>query len=349
MRAWAVVQQGAPLQCVELPSPVLSGTEVAVAVEFCGLCHSDLHTMEGKRDLGRRGVVRRPFAGPQAIGHEIVGRVVALGPDVADGVAIGDRRIVYPWLGCGSCEDCLAGEDNMCAVSSRALGFAQPGGFAEQVVVPHPRYLVDPGTLPPALAATYACSGLTVLAALRKLLPLPPDAPVVVIGAGGLGLQAVAMLGALGHRRTIVVDAAAAKQEAALAEGAAAFVHATGEGVADAIIAAAGGKVRAVLDLVNSSATSLAAFDCLRKGGKMVQVGLYGGELVAPLPILTGSALTVQGSLTGSLQDLRDVVALAQEGRLRPMPVSEVPMAEVNAAVQRLQRGEVQGRLVLRA
>ena len=109
-----------------------------------------------------------------------------------------------------------------------------------------------------------------------------------------------------------------------------------------------GGKVAAVLDFVSSSATALAAFDCLRKGGKMVQVGLFGGELVAPLPLLTSQAITIQGSITGSLQDLHDVVALAQSGKLPPTPVSEMRMDEANDAIQRLSRGEVQGRLVLR-
>ena len=347
MRAWAVLQQGAPLECIELPTPDLSGTEVMVAVACCGLCHSDLHTWEGTRDLGRRGIVRRPNTGPQVIGHEIVGRVTAWGPE-ATGVGVGDLRIVFPWLGCGQCEECLAGLDNMCTVESRSIGFARPGGFGEYVVVPHPRYLVDPGTISPALAATYACSGLTVLSALRKLLPLGPGIPLVLIGAGGLGLQSIAMARALGHETIIVVDQSDSKRAAALAEGATAFVHATGDGMAEAIIQAAGGKVRAILDLVNNSATSLAAFDALRKGGKMVQVGLFGGELVAPLPILTGMGLTVQGSITGSLQDLRDVVALAQSGKLRAMPVAELPMTEVNSAIERLHRGEVQGRLVLR-
>jgi alcohol dehydrogenase, propanol-preferring len=346
MKAWAVVQQRAPLQCVELPTPEISGTEVMVAVEFCGLCHSDLHTWEGTTDLGRRGIVERPLAGPLAIGHEIVGRVSAIGPE-AEGVAIGDRRIVYPWLGCGECAACRAGAGNMCAVESRSLGFRRHGGFAEHVVVPHPRYLVDPGELDPALAATYACSGLTVLSAIRKILPLPPGEPVVVIGAGGLGLQAIAMLQALDHHAIISVDASAAKHEGALAGGAGAFVHAEGEDIAARIIAAAGGKVPAVVDVVNSSATALVAFDILRKGGTMVQVGLFGGELVAPLPTLTVQALTVRGSLTGTLQDLCDVVALARAGKLRPMPVSTVPFDEANASLQRLERGELQGRLVL--
>lgn len=347
MLAWAVVRQRAPLECVELPTPVPSGTEVMVEVEYCGLCHSDLHMWEGTRDMGRRGIVRRPLHGPTAFGHEIVGRVAGLGPET-EGVALGERRIVYPWLGCGHCEACRTGHDNMCAVESRSLGSRQQGGFAQFVVVPHARYLVDPGPLDPALAATYACSGLTVLSAIRKILPLPPDSPVVLIGAGGVGLQAIAMLRALGHRAIIAVDSSAAKRGVALDAGASAFVHAQGEDAAGAITAAAGGKVEAVLDLVSNTATAATAFDCLRKRGKMVQVGLFGGELAVPLSLLTNDAITIQGSVTGSLQDLHDVVELARSGRLPPTPLSRLPINDANLALQRLQQGQVEGRLVLR-
>ena len=349
MEAWVVTEYGQPLEHVELPTPQPEGTQVRVAVEYCGLCHSDLHTWEGKTNLGRRGVMQRPKGlWPLAIGHEIIGRVTAMGPDAKD-VKIGDRRIVYPWLGCGACRDCHTGRDNMCAVEGRGIGFRQHGGFAGEVMVPHERYLIDPGELDPALAATYACSGITVLSAVRKLLPLPEGEPLVMIGAGGLGLQAIAMARALGHTNIIVVENSEAKREAALAEGAATFVVASGEGATAMVLKAAGGKVMAVLDLVNSSDTALMAFDLLRKGGKMVQVGLFGGELVAPLPLLTTQAITVQGTLTGTVQDLKDVVALAREGKLRAMPITELPRAEANAAIQRLVAGQVKGRLVLRA
>jgi propanol-preferring alcohol dehydrogenase len=88
-------------------------------------------------------------------GNEVVGRVVKLGPD-AKGVKVGDLRIVFPWLGCGNCEQCLAEEDNMCTVANRSLGVYQNGGYGTHVVAPHPRHLVDPGALDPAVAATYA-------------------------------------------------------------------------------------------------------------------------------------------------------------------------------------------------
>ena len=350
MRAWAVVESGAPLKEIELPTPEPTGTQVLLEVTHCGVCHSDLHVWEGKYDLGGGQIMSLKDRGvtlPLALGHEIVGRVVRLGPD-ATGVAVGARRIVYPWVGCGTCAACTSEHDNMC-LKPRSIGVFQNGGYATHVLAPHPRHLIDPGTLDPALAATYACSGITVYSAIQKIMPLPPDEPVVLIGAGGLGLQAVAVLRALGHRNIISVDVSAEKRAAALREGAATVVDGSGEGVTKRIIEAAGGRVGAIIDLVNGTASARAAFEALRKGGKLVQVGLFGGELRLPLPLMPIQALTVQGSYVGTPGDLRALVALAQDGKLPPVPIEQVPMPTPDAALTRLREGRVTGRLVLRA
>jgi propanol-preferring alcohol dehydrogenase len=350
MYAWAVVENAAPLKKIELPTPEPAGSEVLLEVTHCGVCHSDLHVWEGKYNLGGGRVLSLADRGvklPLAMGHEIVGRVLTFGPE-AKGVAAGERRIVYPWLGCGKCAACTAEQDNMCA-SPTSIGIYRHGGYATHVLVPHPRFLIDPGRLDPALAATYACSGITVLSAIKKVMPLPPEEPLVVVGAGGLGLNALAVLRALGHRNTIVVDVNETKRQAALAAGAAAVVDGAGEGVTQRILAAAGGPVSAIIDLVNGTASARAAFDALRKGGKLVQVGLFGGELRLPLPIMAMRALTVQGSYVGTPGDLRELVRLANAGALPPLPLEEVPMEEADAALTRLREGRVTGRLVLRA
>ena len=350
MRAWAVVENGAPLKEIELPTPEPKGTEVLLETTYCGVCHSDLHIWEGYYDLGggqKMSLADRGVSLPLAMGHEIVGRVVKLGPE-AQGVKVGDIRIVYPWLGCGTCAACLADEDNMC-LKPKSLGVYQNGGYATHVVAPHPRHLVDPGTLDPAVAATYACSGITVYSAIQKVMPIAPDEPVVLIGAGGLGMNAIAILKALGHRNIVVVDVAAEKRAAALAEGASQAIDGAGEGVAKRIIAACGGPVLAVIDLVNGTATARAAFDALRKGGKLVQVGLFGGELTLPLPLMPIRALTVQGSYVGTVKDLRGLVALAQSGKVPPIPVTTVPQSEADSALMRLRAGQVTGRIVLKA
>lgn len=348
MKAWAVVEPGQPLQYIDLPTPEPVGSEVLLEVTHCGVCHSDLHFWHGYYDLGggnRMRVQDRGVTFPRAPGHEIVGRVVAMGPDAA-GVSAGDLRVVYPWIGCGVCERCRDGQDNLCT-EQKSLGVIQHGGFGSHVVAPHPRYLVDPGNVDPAVAATYACSGITVYGAVRKVLPLPPDDPVVLIGAGGLGLSAIAMLKALGHRRIISVDIGADQRQAALDNGASAAVDGKVANLTQAIVEVAGGQVKAVIDFVNIDSTARSGFDALAKGGKFVAVGVGGGMITLSLSGMVFRGLSVAGSLTGSPQDLRDVMALANTGKLAPLPVTRLPSGEANAALLRLELGTVTGRLVL--
>lgn len=351
MQAWAVVENGKDLQAMEMPTPEPKGIEVLLEVTHCGVCHSDLHIWEGYYDLGggkRMSLQERGVVLPLAMGHEIVGRVAKLGPD-ARGVAVGDVRIVFPWVGCGQCPQCLNDEDNMCIIAGRALGVFQNGGYATHVLAMTPRHLIDPGTVDPAQAATFACSGITVYSAVKKVMPLAPDEPVVLVGAGGLGLAAIGVLKAMGHQAIISVDVDAGKRAAASEAGASATVDGTGEGVTKRIVAAAGGQVAAVIDLVNGTATARFAFDALRKGGRLVQVGLFGGELSLPLPLMAMRALTVQGSYVGNPRELRELVALAQGGKLPKLPVTEMPQPQANDALMRLRAGKVTGRIVLTA
>ena len=138
MKAWKIVASKAPLEQFDEPMPVPTGSEVVVEVTHCGVCHSDLHFWKGEYNMGGGKVMRLADRGvtlPRAPGHEIAGRVVAMGPD-ASGVKIGDVRVVYPWLGCGECAYCLSERDNMCA-SPKGIGTVRDGGFGSHVVVPH--------------------------------------------------------------------------------------------------------------------------------------------------------------------------------------------------------------------
>lgn len=349
MKAWLNHDHGATLQWEDVADPQTGEHGLVIRVSHCGLCHSDLHRWHGTSDFGSRGVVRRPRPEhPVAMGHEIVGEIVAMGPEVK-GRSLGEKVIVYPWFGCGKCKACMSGRDNLCREPTRSLGFGNHGGFAQSVAVPHERYAVPLGDLSPEQAAPLACAGLTVRAAIRKLEPLDSDEPMVLIGAGGVGLTAVSVLYALGHRNIISIDRDPNREQAARAAGAKRFIAAPDGTKAADVLDRLGGKIDALLDFVNGSATAGMAFELLGKGGRMVQVGLYGGELTLPLLTLTGGALTVQGSITGTLEDLRDVVRLAQDGKLSPIPVSVMSRADVNDAICRLDAGNVTGRLVLQA
>jgi alcohol dehydrogenase/propanol-preferring alcohol dehydrogenase len=347
MKAWMVTEAKAPLEKFELETPEPTGTEVVIETAYCGVCHSDLHFWKGEYNMGGGKVMKLADRGvelPRAPGHEIAGRVVAMGPD-AQGVKIGDMRVVYPWLGCGDCYYCNNGLDNWCR-TPRGIGVVRNGGFGSHVVVPHARYLADPGKVDPALAATYACSGLTIYSSLKKVMPLDPDSPVLLIGAGGLGLMAIEMLKAMDHRNIVSVDIDPDKLRVAREKGATTTIDGSQDNLAERVIAEVG-KVPAVLDMVNNDTTAKAGLDCLDKGGTMILVGVAGGELTISLATMIFMGWRIQGNLTGTPQDLRDVLELANSGKLAPTPVQCCPADHANQALDDLKHGKVTGRAVL--
>ncbi|HUA53370.1 MAG TPA: alcohol dehydrogenase catalytic domain-containing protein, partial [Candidatus Sulfotelmatobacter sp.] len=226
MISYDVARFGAPLERFERPTPQPTGSEVLLKVLAAGVCHSDIHIRSGEYDLGggkRLNMGERGVALPLTMGHETVGEVLALGPN-ASGVKPGDRRLVYPWIGCGACTVCARGDENLCA-KPRSLGVFLPGGYADHIIVPHARYLLEIGELAPAQAAPYACSGVTTYSALRKIDPaVLAREPIVILGAGGLGLMCLTILKAMGGHGAIVVDIDATKREAAQRAGALATI-----------------------------------------------------------------------------------------------------------------------------
>lgn len=348
MEAWAVVEHNKPLQKVKQPLPEPTGTQVLLEVTHCGVCHSDLHFWEGWYDLGGGKTLKISDRGvklPRAVGHEIAGRIVKGGPD-AGNIAVGAPRLIYPWVGCQTCRRCKQGDDNLCA-KQNSLGVLTDGGFSSHVVVPHPRYLVDPGDLDLNVACTYSCSGITSFSAVSKLLPLEPEDWVVLIGAGGVGISAIAMLRALGHENILSTDISPQRKEAALAAGAKVYVSGTGDGLAQEILAATGGPVLGVADFVNNSETATMAYTILIKGGKIVQVGVMGGELKLSLVGNIFKAATIMGNNTGNLDALHKVVDLAKTGKLLPVPVQPVPWDDADQSIQRIKEGKVAGRQIL--
>ena len=346
MNSHDVVEWGQPLQRRIREMPVPTGTEVLVKVRYCGVCHSDVHIRDGYFDLGggkKFHMSQRGMQPPVTLGHEPLGTVVAAGPQAVD-VPIGHDRLVYPWTGCGACARCEEGMDNWCA-TPRFIGIQRPGGYGEYLLVPHPKYLVDASGIDPQHAPILACSGLTTYSAVRKLMPCKPSDWIVVMGAGGLGLMAVAMLRALGHQHIAVCEINPAKWPAAREAGAMECIDPSAAGALEKLQALAGG-VWGVVDLVGAESTVTLGMAALRKGGRLVVVGLYGGEVAFPLVPLAQRAITLQGSYVGSLAELHEVVQLARSGRLQPIPVSLCAMDDVSGVLDQLKAGTVLGRVV---
>jgi alcohol dehydrogenase, propanol-preferring len=348
MKSYRVTEFGTPLQMIEVPTPQPSGTEVLLRVKAAGVCHSDLHIWEGGYDLGhgrRMSLKDRGIPLPLTMGHETAGEVVALGPQ-AEGIKVGEVRLVYPWIGCGKCPVCASGDEHLCA-TPRCLGVYCDGGYADHITVPHPRYLLDLQGLDPVMAAPYACSGLTTYSALRKVANVLEREPILIIGAGGLGLMALSLLKAMGGKGAIVVDIDARKRQAALDAGALAAIDSAAADARRQIVQAAGAPVRAAIDLVGSEQTTALGFDVLPKGGKLVIVGLFGGAAPWSLPLIPIKAATIQGSYVGSLAELKALLDLVRRKSVPPIPVSRRPLHQAQQSLEDLRSGSLVGRAVL--
>lgn len=348
MKSFQVTEFNGPLTEVDTPTPTPSGTQVLLKVKAAGVCHSDLHIWEGGYNLGHGrkplSLKDRGVSLPLTMGHETVGEVLALGPE-AKGVAIGDVRLVYPWIGCGKCDVCLAGEENMC-LKPASLGVYCDGGYSDHITVPHPRHLIDLKGLDPVTAAPYACSGVTTYSAIKKVEAHFHD-PIVIFGAGGLGLMALSLLKAMGGKGAIVVDIDSGKREAAMKAGALAVVDGAAPDALAQITTKAGAPIRGVIDLVGNAQTAQLGFDCLTKGGKLVMVGLFGGGAPWALPLIPMKAITIQGSYVGNIKETQQLIDLVREKKIAPIPVTTRPLSKANESLVDLQKGRLVGRAVL--
>lgn len=347
MKSFDIVEWGRPLQAVVRDTPVPRGTEILVGVEACGVCHSDLHLRDGFLDMGANRKVSFESLGlglPFTLGHEIVGTVVAAGPDAS--IRVGERRVVFPWIGCGRCRHCQRGDELSCEANI-SLGTRRPGGYADHVLVPHERYLLDFGEVDPHFAATLACSGLTAFSALRKLPVLTPEDSLLLIGAGGLGLSALGLAGRSIGARVIVADIDPAKLELARQRGAGEVFDLSAPGADARIRELVGEGVRGAVDFVGGAATVDFALRSLGKGGTLIVVGLFGGAVSLPTALLPSRNLTVRGSYVGTMAEMKELLALAAKGQVTCPPIFRRPMAEINDALADLGMGKVQGRVVV--
>jgi propanol-preferring alcohol dehydrogenase len=348
MRSFQVCRCGEPMQFAERVDPKPTGSEVLLKVLAAGVCHSDLHIWEGFYNMGGGKVMRLQERGvklPLTMGHENAGEVVALGPR-ARGIKIGDKRLVYPWVGCGTCKVCKRGEEQLC-MAPRFLGVYRDGGYATHLLMPHPRYLLPLGKMKPEEAAPLACSGLTAYGALKKLGTLVKREPVVVIGAGGLGLMAIAIVKAMKGKGTIAVDIDPVKREVAKRLGALTAIDPNAPDAVEQIKAAAGGPIWAAIDFVGYDQTARLGVDSLVKGGKLIVVGLFGGEITLSLPMIPIRAMTVQGSYTGSLSELVELIKLVRNQPLPLVPTKTVALDQAQNVIADIKAGKVVGRRVL--
>lgn len=348
MKSQQFAQYGEALSSHEYAIPTPNAGEVIIGIHACGVCHSDVHVWEGYFDLGgghkvdMRGSHQLPFT----LGHEIAGEVVAVGEGVSH-VKPGEAYVVYPWIGCGTCPLCASEQEHLCQ-RPRSLGVAVDGGFSSHVVVPDEKYLFPLGDLPAELACTYACSGVTAFSAINRVKPVVQQRELLIVGAGGVGLSGLAMAKALLDCTIIVADIDPEKRELALKEGADEVIDPTDRDAIKALQKATKGGVAAAVDFVGSDKSAGFAMGLLNKGGHMVVVGLFGGAMPLSIPMLPLKALTISGSFVGSLQDMKAMMELVHDGKIKPIKITEKPMSCAHQTLTDLRDGNIVGRVVLK-
>lgn len=336
MRAARLFGPGRPLHVERVPVPRAAAGEALVRVRAAGVCHTELHQLDGTLNLG---------VAPLTPGHEVVGEVVECrgpGPDP------GARVLVYPYATCGSCRWCRAGHENVCPNVSRQLGFTADGGYAEYLVAPVRSLVPLPEGLADEHAAQLGCAAATAFHAARGVARVEAGETAVVHGVGAVGF-ALVQLCRLAGARVVAIARSGAKLRIAADLGAHVCVRAAEEDPVHAVHEATGGEgADAVFDLVGTAATLEPSVRMLARRGRLVFCGYSDDRLaLAPLPLVLREA-SVRGAIGSTLSELQEVVDLAASGELRPVPSPVYALEEADAALSALRAGSLVGRAVLR-
>ena len=335
MQAAVVEAFGKPLVFKEVDIPAPGPGQILVKTEACGVCHTDLHAINGDWPL-------KPNL-PFIPGHEGVGIVISIGAGVT-AVKEGDR-VGVPWLysACGHCEFCLSAHETVCA-DAQFGGYTQNGGFAEYIIA-DPKYVAQiPASLSACDAAPLICAGVTSYKGIKETQAKPGEW-VVISGIGGLGHLGVQYAKVLGLK-VCAVDIDDSKLEHAIRLGADAVVNAKQGDPVAAVVEITKGGAHGVL----ITAPSLPAFKqgvgMTRKFGTCVLVGLPPGEFPTPLFDVVANCITIRGSFVGNRKDMAEALAFAAEGKVRA-DIELQPLSVLNDVFKRLEHGEVPSRVVI--
>jgi alcohol dehydrogenase len=332
IRGVQVSHADAPLRVVDLPQPRPGSGHVRIAIEACGICHSDADMVHGNFGEG-------PF--PLTPGHEIAGRIDMLGDDV-DGWEVGDR-VAVGWFGGndGTCEPCRDG-DVMDCVNLQVPGLAYPGGYAEETVVPVSALARIPSELTCAEAAPMGCAGVTVFNALRRSSAGPGDV-VAVVGLGGLGHLAVQFAAKMGFD-TVVIDRGAQKEATALQLGALHYIDSTVQDVAAALQELGGARV--VVATAPQPAAMTAAIDGLGPRGELIVIGISEQKIeVSPVQLVIGQKI-MRGSAAGTSRDVEETLHFAAQSGVRAI-IEQAPLDDAQEAFDKMLAGKARYRGVL--
>lgn len=330
-----VVNQQVPgdVEVVERELRPLAAGEALVEVEFCGVCHTDLHVAAG--DYGEKP--------GRILGHEGIGIVKAIAPDVKN-LQPGDRvSIAWLFQSCGGCEYCDSGRETLCRSVLNA-GYTADGGMATHCIVSASYAVKVPAGLDPAQASSITCAGVTTYKA-TKVSGVRPGQWLAVYGVGGLGNLAVQYAKKVFGAHVIAVDVNEDKLAFARESGADFTVNPSKEDAATVIQSKTGGAHAAIVTAVSKLAFN-SAVNAVRAGGRVVAVGLPPESMDLSIPRLVLDGIEVVGSLVGTRQDLAEAFQFGAEGLVVPK-VQTRALDEAPAIFQEMRDGKITGRMVI--
>ena len=357
MNAAQIVKPKEALQVRQLETPKPKGSQVLVKVKSSGVCHSDIYLWEGGYQGPEGQFLKATDRGvkyPLTPGHEIAGTIENIG-DYAEGFKKDDKVLIFPWVGEGLCPACRIGRENLCD-KPRSLVVYTNGGYADYVLVPSYRYLVrldaddsiNEGTdkLDFDASATLSCSGLTAYGAVRNTNLRPGD-NAIIVGAGGLGLMAIHLAKAVTGAKIIAMDLDDDKLKIAKDNGADSTINSKKEDPVKAVMELTDKMgVDAVIDFVNASKTVETDMQLLRKRGRVILVGLFGGELKLNLISMPTRGYSIIG-YTGSLSEMAELVSLARRGVINPVISEKFKLDQATEALSKLKEVKITGRGVI--
>lgn len=335
MKAVVVNPEGTNVQLIENKElrPLETG-EALVDIEYCGVCHTDLHVAHG--DFGK--------VPGRILGHEGIGIVKEIAPDVKN-LKVGDRvSVAWFFEGCGACEYCTTGRETLCRTVKNA-GYSVDGGMAEQCIVTADYAVKVPEGLDPAQASSITCAGVTTYKAIKEA-QLQPGQWTVIFGAGGLGNLAVQYAKKVFNAHVVAVDIN--NDKLALAKEVGADIVINGhevEDVAALIQEKTGGAHSAVVTAVSKVAFNQAV-DSVRAGGRVVAVGLPSEMMDLSIVKTVLDGIQVIGSLVGTRKDLEEAFQFGAEGLVAPV-VQKRPVSDAVDVFDEMEAGTIQGRMVL--
>ena len=335
MKAAVFYGAGRPLKIEDIPTPEIGPEEALIKIAACGVCHTDLHYLEGVPTF------KKP---PLILGHEASGIVTKVGEKVTK-VKENDRVLIPPVLTCGTCYNCRIGRENLCR-NIVMIGNSIDGAYAEYTKIPAKDLIKLPTEIPLEEASIISDAMSTPFHALKNRANVRPGDSVVIYGVGGVGLNAVQIAVALGAF-VIAVDKVEEKLQHARDLGASETINVDVENPVKAVRRITGGGADVAVEAIGIPEVMRMAYDSVRWGGRAVIVGYSHKDLTISAARLMFREIEIYGSLGCRIVDFPPLVDMIRRGKLKLLVSNKMPLDQINVALEMLKKGKIRTRAIV--